>query len=99
MARGETGEVPLREYLTAFVNENPEFLPARIAGGSGTNRGPEGGAGGEGDGEPRADPSGHERGRDATGARGDRARGVADAERDVGRSKEEGERMRSNYFN
>jgi hypothetical protein len=36
MARGETGEVPLREYLTAFVNENPEFLPARIAGGSGT---------------------------------------------------------------
>jgi len=25
----------LKEYLTAFVNENPEFLPARIAGGTG----------------------------------------------------------------
>jgi hypothetical protein len=37
VAKGETGEVPLREYLTAFVNENPELLPARIAGGSGTN--------------------------------------------------------------
>jgi len=35
IARGESGEVPLREYLTGFVNENPEFLPARIAGGTG----------------------------------------------------------------
>ena len=25
----------MKEYLTSFVNENPEFLPARIAGGSG----------------------------------------------------------------
>jgi hypothetical protein len=25
----------LREYLTAFVTENPEFLPARIPGGTG----------------------------------------------------------------
>ncbi len=25
----------MKEYLSAFVNENPEFLPARIAGGSG----------------------------------------------------------------
>jgi hypothetical protein len=37
VAKGDLGEVPLREYLTAFVSENPEFLPARIAGGSGTN--------------------------------------------------------------
>ena len=35
VARGETGEVSLKDYLTSFVNENPEFLPARIAGGTG----------------------------------------------------------------
>jgi len=35
VARNEAGETPLKEYLTAFVNENPEFLPARIAGGTG----------------------------------------------------------------
>ena len=35
VARGESGEMPLKDYLTAFVNENPEFLPARIAGGTG----------------------------------------------------------------
>jgi hypothetical protein len=35
VARDESGEVPVREYLTAFVKENPEFLPARIAGGTG----------------------------------------------------------------
>jgi len=35
LARGDTGDVPLKEYLTSFVGENPEFLPARIAGGSG----------------------------------------------------------------
>jgi len=35
VARSDTGEVPVKEYLTSFVNENPEFLPARIAGGSG----------------------------------------------------------------
>ncbi len=27
--------MPLKDYLTVFVNENPEFLPARIAGGTG----------------------------------------------------------------
>jgi hypothetical protein len=32
---GESGAVGLREYLTQFVNENPEFLPARNLGGSG----------------------------------------------------------------
>src|SRR5256885_2222910 len=34
VAKGDTGEVALKEYLTAFVNENPEFLPARISGGT-----------------------------------------------------------------
>jgi len=35
VARRDGGEVGLREYLSQFVNENPELLPARIAGGSG----------------------------------------------------------------
>jgi hypothetical protein len=35
VAKGEAGEVSMKEYLSALVNENPEFLPARIAGGSG----------------------------------------------------------------
>jgi hypothetical protein len=35
VARNDAGETPLKEYLLAFVNENPEFLPARIAGGTG----------------------------------------------------------------
>src|SRR5579864_9129498 len=35
VARGESGDLSVKEYLTNFVNENPEFLPARIAGGSG----------------------------------------------------------------
>jgi len=35
VARGEGGEVALRDYLSAFVTENPEFLPARITGGTG----------------------------------------------------------------
>jgi hypothetical protein len=35
VARTESGEVPAKEYLAAFVSENPEFLPARIAGGTG----------------------------------------------------------------
>jgi hypothetical protein len=35
VARGESGETGIRDYLTAFVAENPEFLPARIAGGTG----------------------------------------------------------------
>ena len=36
IAKGNHGEVPLREYLSQFVTENPELLPARMAGGSGT---------------------------------------------------------------
>ena len=35
VAKGEQGEVGVQEYLTAFVNSNPEFLPARISGGTG----------------------------------------------------------------
>jgi hypothetical protein len=51
IARGEDGElyaevkgaqVPYREYLEDFVAENPEFLPPRIAGGSGASGGERG---------------------------------------------------------
>ena len=35
VARTDSGEVPVKEYLAGFVAENPEFLPARIAGGAG----------------------------------------------------------------
>ncbi len=35
MAKSEQGDVPVYEYLSQFVNENPELLPARIPGGSG----------------------------------------------------------------
>src|SRR5579871_19697 len=35
VAKTETGDLSLKEYLSGFVNANPEFLPARIAGGSG----------------------------------------------------------------
>jgi len=35
MAHADQGDVPLKEYLNDFVSENPEFLPARISGGSG----------------------------------------------------------------
>src|SRR5436853_5925301 len=33
--KSSEGEMPVREYLTQFVSENPELLPARIPGGSG----------------------------------------------------------------
>jgi ATP/maltotriose-dependent transcriptional regulator MalT len=39
-ARSSEGEVPLKEYLAQFVQENPELLPARITGGSGMGSGP-----------------------------------------------------------
>lgn len=39
LARGEQGEMGLKEYLSNFLNENPEFLPARIQGGSGATTG------------------------------------------------------------
>jgi hypothetical protein len=35
VARTSEGELTAKEYLAKFVQENPEFLPARIAGGSG----------------------------------------------------------------
>jgi hypothetical protein len=35
IARTDEGEKGVKEYLTHFVKDNPEFLPARIAGGSG----------------------------------------------------------------
>ena len=40
VARTDAGDTPMQEYLTAFVNENPEFLPARIAGGAGMTANP-----------------------------------------------------------
>lgn len=42
------GGAEIREYLKQFVNENPELLPARMAGGSGANVGQRGGMGGSG---------------------------------------------------
>ena len=35
VARGDNGEIAIKDYLAGFVQENPEFLPARIAGGTG----------------------------------------------------------------
>jgi len=35
VARGETGDTAVSDYLMSFVQENPEFLPSRIAGGTG----------------------------------------------------------------
>jgi hypothetical protein len=35
VAHGNDGEVGVKEYLAEFVAENPEFLPARITGGTG----------------------------------------------------------------
>ncbi len=40
VARTEQGEVGLREYLVRFVQENPELLPVRVGGGSGTVEAP-----------------------------------------------------------
>jgi hypothetical protein len=39
VARSDQGEMPLRDYLAGFVQENPELLPARIPGGSGMGSG------------------------------------------------------------
>lgn len=40
VAKGSQGDVPVRDFLAQFVNENPELLPARIPGGSGMGSGP-----------------------------------------------------------
>jgi hypothetical protein len=45
-ARTAEGEQSLREYLTQFVTENPELLPARIVGGSGATPSPRSGGSG-----------------------------------------------------
>jgi hypothetical protein len=37
VARSRDGEVPLQEFVKRFVDENPEFLPPRITGGSGSS--------------------------------------------------------------
>lgn len=37
VVREATGDVEVRDYLTKFVQENPELLPARVQGGSGAN--------------------------------------------------------------
>ena len=37
VAKTTDGERGIREFLSTFVQENPEFLPARIAGGSGAS--------------------------------------------------------------
>lgn len=38
-AKGNQGETSLKEYLSQFLSENPELLPARITGGSGVTTG------------------------------------------------------------
>ena len=37
--RGDGGSVGIKEFLARFVADNPEFLPARMAGGSGASGG------------------------------------------------------------
>jgi len=44
-ARTHQGDMSLREYLGTFVQENPEFLPARMTGGTGHQPSPRSGAG------------------------------------------------------
>jgi hypothetical protein len=39
IARTESGDIGMKEYLTGFLNENPELLPGRIQGGSGAGSG------------------------------------------------------------
>ena len=46
VARNENGETGVKEFLSGFVAENPEFLPARISGGSGVMASQKTGSGG-----------------------------------------------------
>ncbi len=48
VARGGNGELGIKEFLTQFVAENPELLPARISGGSGVGSAPKQAPGGGG---------------------------------------------------
>ena len=73
----------MREYLAQFVGENPELLPARLAGGVGGERGADGAARSGARSGSGQDPAGDECGGDGPSTAGDRARGVADAARDV----------------
>ena len=43
VAKTGQGELSLKEYLTHFVSENPELLPARMVGGSGATGNPRAG--------------------------------------------------------
>ena len=45
VSRNENGEAGLKEYLSGFISENPEFLPARISGGSGVTSSQRAGSG------------------------------------------------------
>ena len=49
VAKTDNGETPMKDYISGFVADNPEFLPARIAGGSGVTSGQKSGS-------PAADP-------------------------------------------
>lgn len=48
VARPDGNEVGVKDYLASFVNANPEFLPARISGGSGVTAGHKAPAAGSG---------------------------------------------------
>jgi len=48
VAHGEGGEMSVKDYLANFVSANPEFLPARISGGSGVTSNQKALAGGSG---------------------------------------------------
>jgi hypothetical protein len=39
VAKTDSGELGMREYLTGFLSENPELLPGKIQGGSGAGSG------------------------------------------------------------
>jgi hypothetical protein len=45
VARNESGESGVKEFLSGFVTDNPEFLPARISGGSGVTSSQKAGSG------------------------------------------------------
>ena len=44
VAKTDNGETGMKDYLSGFVADNPEFLPARIAGGSGVTSGQKSGS-------------------------------------------------------
>jgi len=44
VAKTDSGETAMKDYLSGFVADNPEFLPARIAGGSGVTSGQKAGS-------------------------------------------------------